>query len=163
MSLTYLAGPVFQLGYVTNDVDAAVAAYKQNLGIANFSVINVGKAAGNDAPYGARIGLAWAGALMIELIQPIGSPAPFYVDDLAPSGKLVTRFNHVGVMVPETESWNAITAAVEKQGLKVAWRGSDPARNNVAYVDMRATVGHYVELIHMSPTMKALFDRVPRN
>ena len=156
-------GTMFQLGYVTNDLEAAVDDFGERLGVRDFHIVDVGAAAGKPVPHGARIAMAWSGATMVELIQPLGEPAPVYVDDLAPPGDLVVKFNHVGLTVPEEGRWRIMLDRLAEHGLEVAWRGSDPARLDVAYVDARATLGHYVEFIRDCPAIRELMARVPHN
>ena len=155
-------GRIFQLGYVTDDLDQAVRGYSA-LGVEHFRIIEVGAAAGRPAPYGARIAMAWLGELMIELIQPVGTPAPVYVDDLPPPGSRRCVFNHVGVAVSDRAAWDGLTGELERRGLPIAWRGSDPANFDVAYVDTRPSIGHYSEFIHVCPRLAEMFAQVPRN
>ena len=155
-------GRIFQLGYVTDDLDHAIHAYR-SLGVTQFRIVEVGAAAGRPGPYGARIGMAWLGELMVELIQPVGAPAPVYVDDLPPPGSRRCTFNHVGLAVRDRAAWDGLTAELERQSLPIAWHGSDPARFDVAYVDTRPLIGHYSEFIHVCPLLAEMFAQVPRN
>lgn len=155
-------GAVFQLGYVTDDVEQAMAGFRR-LGVERFRVGEVGAAAGRPGPYGARIAMAWRGEMMIELIQPLGTPAPVYVDDLPPPGAGRCVFNHVGIWVPDQTGWDALMADLAARDMPVAWSGSDPARFDVAYVDTRASIGHYCEFIRVCPVLAELFASVPRN
>jgi hypothetical protein len=155
-------GPVFQLGYVTDDLDHAMLGFR-GLGVERFRVVEVGAAAGRPGLHGARIAMAWLRDLMVELIQPIGTPAPVYVDDLPPAGARRCVFNHVGLAVPDRASWDALIVELDRQALPIAWRGSDPATFDVAYVDTRATTGHYSEFIHVCPRLAGMFAQVPRN
>ena len=152
----------FQLGYVTDDIAHAMRSFRL-LGIAEFLIVEVGAAAGRDAPYGARIAMAYAGDQMIELIQPIGPPAPVYIDDLPPPGSKRCVFNHVGFGVPDRDAWDGLVGELDRQAVEISWRGSDPSRFDVIYADTRPAFGHYCEFIRLSPELQALFERVPRH
>lgn len=153
---------IFQLGYVTDDLDHAVAAYR-DLGIEHFRISAVGAAAGLDSPHGARIAMAWAGDVMIELIEPRGTPAPVYVDDLPPPGSRRCVFNHIGLAVPDQAAWSALMGELDRRRLPIAWHGSNPDRFDVAYVDTRALTGQYSEFIRVCPVLAEMFASVPRN
>jgi len=152
----------FQLGYVTDDVDNAMHSFRR-FGIDDFLVVEVGSAAGRDAPYGARIAMAYAGSQMVELIQPIGEPAPVYVDDLPAPGSKRCVFNHIGFGISDRDAWAGLVGELDRQGLEISWRGSDPSRFDVIYADTRSAIGHYSEYIRLSPEIVAMFDRVPRH
>ncbi|ARR54734.1 hypothetical protein HY78_15475 [Rhizorhabdus wittichii DC-6] len=153
---------IFQLGYVTDDLDHALAGFR-GLGVERFRINQVGAAAGLSSPHGARIAMAWAGDVMIEVIEPQGIPAPVYVDDLPPPGSRRCVFNHVGLAVPDHAAWQALRAELDRRGLPIAWHGSNPAQFDVAYVDTRPLTGHYSEFIRVCPVLAEMFASVPRN
>jgi hypothetical protein len=151
----------FQLGYVTDDLDHAMRSFRQ-LGIQEFLVTDVGSASGQDTPHGARIAMAYVGDQMIELIAPVGTPAPVYVDHLPRSGSHRCIFNHVGFSIPDRDGWQRMIDELDRQDLEISWRGSNPLQFDVIYADTRTRLGHYCEFIRRCPEMDALFDRVPR-
>lgn len=153
---------IFQLGYVTDDLDHALTAYRE-LGVENFRVTNVGAAGGGGSPYSARIAMAWVGDVMIELIEPQGTPAPVYIDDLPPPGSRRCVFNHIGLSVPDHEAWAGVMGELAKRNLDIAWHGSNPDNFDVAYVDTRPLIGQYSEFIRVCPVLAELFASVPKN
>lgn len=162
MGLFHRYAKIFQLGYVTDDLDSALAGFRE-MGVERFRINPVGAAAGLACAHGARIAMAWAGDTMIEVIEPQGPPAPVYVDDLPPPGSRRCVFNHVGLAVPDRARWDALGAELDRRGLPIAWHGSDPTRFDVAYVDTRPLVGHYSEFIRVCPVLAEMFDSIPRN
>lgn len=153
---------IFQLGYVTDDLESAMARFRDQ-GIERFRVNQVGAAAGLTSPYGAHIAMAWAGDIMMELIEPQGRPAPVYVDDLPPPGSYRCVFNHIGLAVPDQTAWDALKIELQRRNLPITWHGSAPERFDVAYVDTRALLGHYCEFIRVCPVLAEMFASVPRN
>lgn len=154
---------MFQLGYVTDDLETALARFRE-LGIERFAIGPVGAAANAHSPFGARIAMAWAGELMIEIIEPLRDrTAPVYVDDLPPAGSHRCVFNHVGLAVPDQKTWDALETELETRKLPIVWRGSDPARFDVSYVDTRPLLGHYCEFIRICPVLADKFANVPKN
>lgn len=154
---------IFQFGYVTDDLESAVARFGE-LGIEQFRISPVGAAADGHSPFGARIAMAWAGELMIEIIEPLrDKTAPVYVDDMPPAESRRCVFNHVGLAVPDHETWNALEKELERRKLPIVWRGSNPARFDVSYVDTRPLLGHYCEFIRICPVLVEQFANVPKN
>ena len=94
----------FQNAYTTRDIDAAARMFADRHGIRSFHFMR-------DIPFGPgatiHIGLAWAGDVMIELIQPTGDTENLYSTSLPPEGQLV-RFHHLGHLIEQREAWDAV-------------------------------------------------------
>jgi hypothetical protein len=148
----------FQNAYVTRNIDAAAKMFADRHGIRAFHYMR-------DIPFGPgatiHIGLAWAGDVMVELIQADGTAANLYTTMLPPEGQLV-RFHHLGHLIDQRAEWDGVVERVERSGLPIAIRGNNYGLNYL-YVDTTAETGHYLEYIHLDPEARHFFDQVPRN
>jgi hypothetical protein len=147
----------FQNAYVTRDIDAAARMFAERHGIRSFHYMR-------DVPFGPgasiHIGLAWAGKVMIELIQPNGDAPNLYSTMLPPTGQLL-RFHHLGHLIEERREWDEVVARAESSGIPVALRGNGYGVNFL-YLDARADTGHFLEYVHLDAEAAGFFDRAPR-
>ena len=154
-------GNFFQLGYVTTDLEAAVEVYASRFGVSEFLTIDTASMNPN-LPFTSLIGLAWAGDVQIELIQPKDVTTPLYADAMPKTGFGI-NFHHIGCMIDSEKGWAAAEAEVARQGLTVASRSGVPGKIDVAYVDTRALCGHYLELVWARGDGLAFLQGAPRN
>jgi Glyoxalase/Bleomycin resistance protein/Dioxygenase superfamily len=147
----------FQNAYVTRDIDAAAAMFASRHGILSFHYMR-------DIPFGPgatiHIGLAWAGDVMVELIQPGGDAANLYSTMLPPDGQLV-RFHHLGHLLDRRDDWDVVVGRAEKSGMPVVLHGNNHGINYL-YLDARGDTGHYLEYVHLDPEAAEFFKQAPR-
>lgn len=147
----------FQNAYTTRDVDAAASMFADRHGINSFHFMR-------DIPFGPdstiHIALAWAGDVMIELIQPNGQAQNLYSTMLPAEGQLL-RFHHLGHMQQDEDWWKRINVHAAQSGLPVAMQGNSRGVNYL-YLDARAELGHCLEYIYLEGDAVHLFDSVPR-
>ena len=150
----------FQLGYLTNDLDKAVAAYRDRYGVANFFTFD--SAAMSPGP-SSRVGLAWTGDVMIELIEPGADPLSHYRMDFTP-GVFAIRHHHIGHLCRDETAWDKVVGELGRQRFAVAHQGRVPGVVRYLYADTRAVDGHYREYILLEGDGgRAFFDQVPQN
>ncbi len=146
----------FQNAYTTRDIDAAAKLFGDRHGIKSFHYMR-------DVPFGPdatiHIGLAWAGDVMIELIQPNGH-AELYSTHLPPDGQLV-RFHHLGHLFEDRAEYDRVVALANASGYPVPIQGNSYGLN-YCYLDVRSDAGHFLEYVHLDPPMARFFDPVPR-
>lgn len=141
----------FQLAWVTRDLDAAIGAFALRLPDASFSrhAIDL-PCAGRTDNCVARIGVAWRGQQQIELIEPVAGAVELYRDALPPDGQ-VAAFHHVGIKVTgDEDAWHSRRASLVEDGSTIALEGGEAGRVRFAYFDLRAALGHFVELIWLN-------------
>lgn len=149
----------FQLGYVTPDLDRAVALYAERFGVGEFLTFDTATM-NPDAPP-MRVGLAWTGEVMIELIEP-GADHPLYACAMPDSGFAI-NLHHLGYLVHDEAGWKEALASLEAQGIPVVSRTSSGEMLDLVYADARPLLGHHLEVIWLKPQGRAFFDSVPRN
>ncbi|WP_070153786.1 VOC family protein [Sphingobium phenoxybenzoativorans] len=152
-----LYGRAFQTAYVTRDLDGAIARYAAAFGVRNFMVFDTA-----NGPYALRVGLAWAGDRMVEILDPQGEPSPLYAGTLPdqPDG---LRFHHIGHLIEDADQWRQVEQAIALTATPVASTISVPGQFEIIYTDSRSVDGHYHEYVYAMPDGMRFFSEVPRN
>jgi Glyoxalase/Bleomycin resistance protein/Dioxygenase superfamily len=148
-----------QVAYVTNDLDAAAALLEKQYGIPGFYKFDTTGVAQPGDPQ-LRIGLARVGGVEVELIEPQGTASTLFSDALPPDGtELAIRFHHVAIRIDGSlEDWQRHRAAIDTVRHPIAYQGALGDMLRYFYTDERATLGHYVEHVWMSPELSAQLD-----
>ena len=164
-------GDLFQLSYITRDMDAAVAHCRTALGIENFhrseSATEV-LAGGRVQTLVVKAAMANVGRHQLELIEPVSGPIEVYTDAVDLSGHLL-NFHHVAIAVRGTHAdWDMLLSEVQDSGDEIAFlfpAAPDPeAKVAFCYVDTRARIGHYTEYLWWDEALSGLggFPRLGR-
>src|SRR4030095_7973018 len=127
-------GGLFQLGYVSADIERAIALYRDRYGVREFLRINSRALSPPDAhaPF-LDLALAYTGDLMIELIQPDACDPGIYGDALRSDGRL--SLHHLGYMV-EPDRFATLAEDCRGSGVAVPAR-FDNAGVAVLFADTR--------------------------
>lgn len=136
-----------QNAYVTTDINAAMAIWRDQFGVASFHVFT------NDGPglecvpqYRMKIALANVGGLEIELIEPFHGQAPLHAATLPIDGSFAMAFHHIALRIDgELADFEAHMASLDPGLHPVVWSGALGNVMRYAYTDERGTLGHYVE------------------
>jgi hypothetical protein len=168
-SLSDLFRNFLQLGYVTDDIDAAAAYLESSMGTGKC-VRSYGSSLGGGRPpatatatataSGPRaafvvvdgtpadewridVALVNAGPVNLEVIRPVDGAVSLYRDAVRP-GEPAT-LHHVGFTVDDFDEASAVVAA---SGRRWAQFG-DSGEIRFGYLDMRAELGHFVEVMEL--------------
>lgn len=142
-----------QLGYVTNDIEAAAMAWVEGLGAGPFFVFE-GMAfeswSYRGAPQEMTLDVAFGqvGDMMVELIKPNGAWPNVYGDAM-PDG---CRPHHHGYLVADVD------AAAQRLGADLVTQANLSASTELRYFDCRERLGLFVELITDSEESRGFFD-----
>jgi hypothetical protein len=162
-SLNDLFRNFLQLGYVTDDIDAAAAYLESAMGTGKC-VKSYASSLGGGRP-AARAGdprtafvvvdgvpadewlidvaLVNAGRTNLEIIRPVGGAVDLYRDAVRP-GEPAT-LHHVGFVVDDFDEASAVVAASGR-----SWKQfGDSGDIRFGYLDMRAELGHFVEVMEL--------------
>jgi len=141
----------YQNGYVTHDLDKALDYFAERFGIEHFGCYDADiEVATPDGPrvLSMRIAAGWTGGLNIEVMQPVsGHVAPLMAMLPSDTGDAVPRFHHIAV---RRESLDAMRREIAESGLPLAFGGTPPGME-FAYLDARASIGHFIELVWKEP------------
>lgn len=161
--MSRLFGRIFQLAYVVEDIDAAIAHWTGTMGVGPFVRFPVplqadwlevrGRRVPADEDIFAAVAIAYSGDTMIELIQPGGAPSP-YREFLAAGRR---GAHHLGTYA---DDYDAQMAAARAAGIGVAMEGVLPM-SRFAYLDTDLLwPGTMVEIIEATPAMHAYFGAI---
>lgn len=153
-------GDLFQMSYVTRDLDAAVALATSELGLPAFrlsqSSIEV-LAGGRVQTLAVRAAVTVVGRNQFEIIEPLSGPIGVYTAAADLSARLLT-FHHVGIAVRgDHAEWVRLLGDVQASGDELAYLyPAEPSPDDkvcFCYVDTRARLGHYTEYLWWHPSL----------
>ena len=159
--MTIARGPVTQICWVTDDIDATERLLSEQFGVGSWTRVpdvefgpETTTLRGEPVRFVAHIALGYAGDLQLELIQPVEGPS-IHAEFLEAGGP---GLHHVCFDVDDVE---AACAAAEAAGVPVLMRGSMmDGEIEFAYVDGSAGGAPYVELARVGPGMRAFYAAV---
>ena len=142
---------VWQVAYVTRDLDEGMALLRKRFGIESTEVPTDGATflVGEEpADWDARISMGARGGLIVELIEPVGGEVDFYRRFLPADGGL--GFHHLASYMPVgDDAWAALGDTLAAAGLRVDYTVLIPDRVRAGYVDTTAELGHYLEICQL--------------
>ncbi len=156
-------GELFQLSYITRDLDAAMAHCKAKLGVPHFEttdaeveVLSYGKL----RPLKIRAAFGNVGRHQLELIEPVSGAIEIYTEAVDLSAHIV-NFHHIAIAVRGgIEQWLELLEEVRASGDEFAFLcPPEPGPDDkvcFAYVDTRHSIGHYTEYLWIDEGIKPL-------
>ncbi|MDX3899119.1 MAG: VOC family protein [Sphingobium sp.] len=152
-------GPVFQLGFVVPDLEAAVDYWTGTIGAGPFflfSDVVTANVSYRGSPAGAAISVAFGHwhDMQIELLTVHDARPNIYREwlDAGHAG-----INHYGVIVPDRERARADCHAA---GLPIVYEAETPSASRILYVDTGGGPGSMIELVELDPAMGPAFDHI---
>jgi catechol 2,3-dioxygenase-like lactoylglutathione lyase family enzyme len=145
--MTILPGPIRQVGYIVNDLDAALASWVA-LGVGPWFVMRGMpiRALYRGAPCEIRLTLALAnsGEMQIELLHPDDDTPSIYTEFLAAG--------HEGYhqLAYWTEDFGATMNAVAEAGWPVVWLGGEDLGARFAYIEPPNSPATIIELMELN-------------
>jgi hypothetical protein len=148
----------FQVAYATNDIDRAVALFRDLHGIQHFRRLE-----GNlDDGGHIRVELAWVGSIMIELLTAQGPGSEIYAGRLPPGDGFAIRHHHLGYLIYDKPAWRSLEAEAERLGRPLLADRNNPGFLRSCFIDA-PEMGHYLEYILPESAGLDFFENVPRN
>jgi hypothetical protein len=147
----------FQMAYVTHDVERACDVLRTRYSVRNFAPLHVSLPAGGKI----HIELAWASGIMIELIEASGPGTEFY-SDLLPTTGFSIRHHHLGYLVQNLSSWEALMRTIEVGEVPIAYQGHNEGFLRFCYIKA-PEFDHYFEYLLLDPAGAQFFENVPAN
>lgn len=151
-------GGIIQMAYVVTDIRAAMEHWIADLKVGPWFLID--HFTGRDPVYRGRpsqadvtIAMAFAGHMLIELIQPNDDHPSVYRELLDRSGP---GFHHFGIASSDIDRDVAGLAA---KGYTLAFRAGVPTGGEVAYMDGGTDKPGFLEFIQATADMDATFTR----
>ena len=155
-ALADLMANVWQLGYVTNDLDRATQFMAERFGLTDCRHLPSDTATflrdDTPVPWEIKAAMGARGGLIVELIEPVGGEVDFYTELLPDSGEFAVRLHHIATHTATGEAeWERIEALLARAKLKVDYTVLIPGRVRAGYVDTRAELGHWLEICQLQP------------
>jgi hypothetical protein len=149
-------GPIRQMAFVVDDIEASAAQWAQRHGIGPWFVFDVDfpdtEYRGRRVPMRARMALAQSGGQQIELIQPDRSLPSLYTEFIDRGGAGV---HHVCYWCDLDVAWQHFSAF----GAEMVQRGT--TGNGGRFMYLTGTTGlAYLEFVEVNAAMAAFFDVV---
>jgi hypothetical protein len=148
-----LLSNIWQVCYVTRDLDAGMAELRDRYGIESTEVPTDGATflVGDEpAEWDVRVSMGARRGPIVELIEPVGGEVDFYRQALPQNGGL--GFHHLATYVPlGDEAWSSIGDLLAAEGLRIDYTVLIPDRVRAGYVDTTAQLGHYLEVCQLQP------------
>jgi hypothetical protein len=149
---------VFQNAWVVDDVEATALNWVNTFNIGPFFVSEYSSDSLVDTTYRGQpatmhmlVGLAQAGPVQIELIQPLGDGPSAYRDTVKPGEN---KFHHMCVW---TDNLDADLAYYAGRGCPTAATGRVLDSARFAYVDSHAKLNCMIEILEHDDAIAALF------
>jgi Glyoxalase/Bleomycin resistance protein/Dioxygenase superfamily len=155
-ALADLLANVWQLGYVTTDLDRGIGYMAERFGLehclplpSDTATFLVGD---TPAPWEVKVAMGARGGLIVELIEPVAGEIDFYTRVLPPDGSFAVRLHHVATFTtPGDDEWERLGRLLAGSGLKVDYTVLIPNRVRAGYVDTTAALGHWLEVCQLQP------------
>jgi Glyoxalase/Bleomycin resistance protein/Dioxygenase superfamily len=153
-ALADLLANVWQLGYVTTDLDRATEFMADRFGLTDCRRLPSDTAtflAGEDpVRWEVKVAMGARGGLIVELIEPVAGEIDFYTEVLPDGGEFAVRLHHVATYTATgDDEWARIEALLARAGLKVDYTVLIPERVRAGYVDTRVELGHWLEICQL--------------
>ena len=163
MSIAARYGELFQMSYITRDLDAAMAHARETMGIAHFDTTDAEVEVlsfGQLRPLKIRAAFANIGRNQLEIIEPVSGAIEVYTDEVDLSGHIL-NFHHIAIAVRGgIDQWRELLAEVRASGDEFAFLSpaepSDEDKVCFCYVDTRKRLGHYTEYLWVDESIKPI-------
>jgi len=142
-----LEGLHYQNGYITRDIDAALAQIKERSGLeASSFEVTVPVVTLQGAGEGTyKLAFVQVNNLQYEIIQPVAGLVSVYSDHLPVDNSI--RFHHSCMRV---DDWSTFRSKVAERGYRVVLEGGSDHLKYV-YLDATDYLGHYLEYVWATP------------
>jgi hypothetical protein len=145
---------VWQIAYVTSDLDQGMEALRERFGVERCAEVPTAGATflkGDEAAeWDVRIAMGARGGLIVELIEPVGGEVDFYRRFLPEDGSQALRLHHLASFIELGDhAWSSLTELLAASGLKVDYTVLIPDRVRAGYVDTTAELGHFLEVCQL--------------
>ncbi len=141
-----LTGRHYQNAYITDDIVAAIAQFRERSDIDQIPIHDIDQTIATPAGpkrVATRLAFIWIGDLQYELIQVVADETGIYGNYQNNGGSM--HFHHVCMRV---DDWEVFRAAVDGQDLPVVMeRAIEGDLLKFLYLDGRSIFGHYLEYV----------------
>ena len=146
------------VGMVVRDRDATIRRYQEIMGITSFfsfdSPMSRALVYGEPTPFDLRVGYAWLGNTILELLQPLDRVSPHF-HFLEEHGEGI---HHLGFFVPKVDDY---LPQMQEKGLHVLLESAEPSVDSkTVYWEGNDVGGLVLELMQGGPAIHAFYNQV---
>jgi hypothetical protein len=164
MSIASRYGELFQMSYITRDLDAAIEHAQRELGMPEFHTTDAELEVlsyGELKPLKIRAAFTNIGRHQFEIIQPVSGAATSVYTDHVDLDSHILNFHHVAIAVRGgLKDWLALIEEVKASGDEFAFLSPPGATEDdkvcFAYVDTRKRWGHFTEYLWVDESIKPI-------
>ena len=154
---------IWQVCYVTPDLDRGMELLGEKLGITNFTEVPTDGASfkkdGEEKQWDVRVAMGARGGPIVELIEPVGGEVDFYRRFLPEDGQNAVGLHHLAVLIPLGDGpWESTRELLGRHGLGYEYTIEIPDRARLAYTDTTALLGHWLEICQLQPADTEFFS-----
>jgi hypothetical protein len=154
---------VWQVGYVTTDLDRAMDVLGERYGLEHcVKVTTEGSSfAVGDRPaqWEARFAMGSRGGTIVEVIEAVSGAVDFYRRFLPSDGSFALRFHHLATFVDTgDEEWERIRGILRASDHDFDYTMVIPGRVRAGYIDTSAELGHLLEVCQLEHDDLAFFN-----
>ena len=170
MTIASRYADLFQMSYITRDLDAAMEHCRKELGVEHFdtsdSEVEV-LCFGQVRQLAIRAAFANIGRHQLELIQPVSGAVEIYTDEVDLDAHII-NYHHIAIAVrgPHDE-WLKLLDEVRASGDDFAYLfpavPSPDDKVCFCYVDTRKRVGHYTEYLWIDEAIRPMMAAMPKD
>lgn len=162
MSNLLLLDGFFQIGYATNDLDKALALFKDKFDMGPFAEMrNMAVQGPHNTDMTASFALAYKGDTMIELIQPVAGDTSMF-DHVLPTEDFAIRHHHFAFCLDSMEQLDEAEQKMRGQGIDIPVKGNGMEQVFFFYADTRPWLGHYSEYLTLTDKGRETYAQLPR-
>jgi hypothetical protein len=137
------------VAYMTSDIEQARKVFAERLGLDSFDTFEATlELPGTDGPLVTQLTISFTttDSRVFELIQPAPGAHPMFSDPIAGASGDVTIFHHVGTRISDPQAVKAFLESAGESRLPVVRFALPHIGADAVFVDMRSTVGHWLEV-----------------
>lgn len=151
-------GAVIELCHVVRDMDAGIAHWIDVMGAGPFFVFDIDEPGsvdyrGEPGDSAIKVGFAFSGELLIELIAPLRDTPSVFKEVLDTRGE---GYHHVMLAIDYQRGWDRLSGA----GFEPALQGKLPDGAKYVLFDTREVNGGFVELMEQTPGFHFLLEKM---
>jgi len=158
---TFPEPSLYQIAYVTTDLDRAIGVLQSMRGIPLQDVGAVTLPFDEGGEVEIRMAMGFLRDVMFELIEPMSGSTQVFTQSL-PSDGFGIAFHHLAYKVSSPEHLEAVRVRLAEAGHPIAASGGRVERARFIYVDWRPELGHFVEYLYLSPERERFQNGLPR-
>ena len=148
---------LFQIAYVTNDIERALGVFAEQYGVKEWRRMEGELKDGGHI----RVEFGWAGGSLFEVTEATGAGSELYRQGL-PADEFAIRFHHLGFIVQSADDWQALLKEIDTGGVKVVNETNVPGFLQARIVEA-PNLGHWIEYIFPEAGGLAFFQGSPSN